>query len=126
MIVDVQAVQATGHPPRSANVSNFASSMGWLVKKARTVLMRSFCFKPAARTWYRHTTGRTRHEMQKKCLSRASDGRYGAFVDADILVEGSSEGVLSGLKFAVKDLYDVRTFSLHLAVLWSVLLSSDT
>ncbi len=47
--------------------------------------------------------------MQRFSYSRAYDGNYGAFVDGDILVEGSSEGVLKGLKFAVKDLYDVRT-----------------
>lgn len=55
--------------------------------------------------------------------SRSSDGRYGAFVDGDILVEGSSEGVLKGLKFGVKDLYDVRVL-LQFVVVRTAFLSS--
>jgi len=31
-----------------------------------------------------------------------------AYIDADLEVAGSKSGVLSGLTFAVKDMYDVR------------------
>ena len=31
----------------------------------------------------------------------------GAFIDASLRIEGASEGLLKGLTFAVKDMYDV-------------------
>ena len=54
-------------------------------------------------------TGHSPSKLSRQIMSKAS-AFSNAYIDKDLTVQSRSEGALSGLTFAVKDMYNVSCF----------------